>query len=155
MSHYESRIKVNNEWRTLLVVKSDIQQEFANSISFEVGARTVIYHIDGVYRQFEEGEEYTYWFLPSYKEIVITQDDTARENISIVESQLTDTQLALCDTYEQNIALEEQLTDTQLALCDTYEQNLELAEKNAELEQQLTDTQLALCDVYELVLGGE
>ena len=38
-----------------------------------------------------------------------------------LESQLTDTQMALCDTYEQNIVLEDQLTDTQLALCEIYE----------------------------------
>ena len=155
MKHYESRIKINGEWRTLLVVKSDIPEDFNNSISFEVGERTIIYYTEGIYRQFEKAGEYIYWFLPSYKESIITQDATAREDISDLENQMTDTQLALCDTYEQNIALGDELTNTQLALCDTYEQNLALSEKNAELEQQLTDTQLALCDVYELVLGGE
>lgn len=134
MKHYESRIKINGEWRTLLVVKSDIPEDFNNSISFEVGERTIIYYTEGIYRQFEKAGEYIYWFLPSYKESIITQDATAREDISDLENQMTDTQLALCDTYEQNLAL---------------------SEKNAELEQQLTDTQLALCDVYELVLGGE
>ena len=127
MYHYESRIKVNEEWRTLLVVKSDTQQEFTDSISFEIGEKTIIYYTNGVYRQFEEDGKYTYWFLPSYKETIITQDAEARETIILLEQQLTDTQMALCETYEQNIVL----------------------------EQQLTDTQLALCDVYELVLGGE
>lgn len=65
----------------------------------------------------------------------------------LLDTQLTDTQLALCDSYEESLLIGEQLTDTQLALCDVYEDNIEL-------EQQITDTQLALCDVYELILGG-
>ncbi len=38
-----------------------------------------------------------------------------------LESQLTDTQLALVEQYEENLALQEEVTNTQLALCEIYE----------------------------------
>lgn len=47
------------------------------------------------------------------------------ENASL-STQLTDSQLALCDVYEQGIKSEQQLTETQLALCDVYEQLIAL-----------------------------
>lgn len=53
--------------------------------------------------------------------------------------------------------LEEQLTETQLALCDSYEAQILAADALEKSQQEITDTQLALCDVYELLestLGG-
>ena len=47
------------------------------------------------------------------------------ENTSL-SNQLTDSQLALCDVYEQAIKSDQQVTEAQLALCDVYEQLLAL-----------------------------
>lgn len=38
-----------------------------------------------------------------------------------LENQLTDTQMALCEQYEANLALQDEVTNTQLALCEVYE----------------------------------
>ena len=47
----------------------------------------------------------------------------------------------------ENERLENELTDTQMALADTFEASVATAD-------DLTETQLALAEVYELVLGG-
>lgn len=47
------------------------------------------------------------------------------ENKSL-STQLTDSQLALCDVYEQLVNSKQQVTETQLALCDVYEQLIAL-----------------------------
>ena len=49
------------------------------------------------------------------------QIEALQEELNILNTQLTDTQLALCEQYEKNLVLEEELTNTQLALCDVYE----------------------------------
>lgn len=41
-----------------------------------------------------------------------------------LESQLTDTQMALCEQYEANLALQDEVTNTQMALCELYEASL-------------------------------
>ena len=46
---------------------------------------------------------------------------TAEDKIAILDSQLTDTQMALCEQYEENLKLQEEVTNTQLALCELYE----------------------------------
>lgn len=46
---------------------------------------------------------------------------TAEQQIADLDSQLTDTQLALCEQYEANLSLQDEVTNTQLALCDVYE----------------------------------
>ena len=38
-----------------------------------------------------------------------------------LQSQVTDLQLALCEQYEENLALQDEVTNTQLALCELYE----------------------------------
>lgn len=48
-------------------------------------------------------------------------DSLKAENKSLTD-QLTQSQLALCDVYEQALNSDSQLTETQLALCDVYEQ---------------------------------
>lgn len=73
------------------------------------------------------------------------------------QDQLTDVQIALCDSYEEQMVTEVQLSETQLALCDAYEAQLAAEEALVKAEKQLTETQLALCDVYEIVetlIGG-
>lgn len=53
------------------------------------------------------------------------------ENIQILKAenkelttQLTDTQLALTEQYEENLALQEEVTNTQIALTELYEASL-------------------------------
>lgn len=70
---------------------------------------------------------------------------TVEQQIEVLDSQLTDTQLALCEQYEENLLLQSELTDTQLALCEQYEENLRL-------QEEVTNTQLALCELYEASL---
>lgn len=41
--------------------------------------------------------------------------------IEDLQEQLTDTQMALCEQYETNLALQEEVTNTQMALCELYE----------------------------------
>ena len=47
--------------------------------------------------------------------------------------------------------LETQVTELQLALADSYEQNLQT---QASAEKQTTDLQLALAELYELIMKG-
>jgi hypothetical protein len=59
-----------------------------------------------------------------WDEEVYTKDEYIKmidEKNGILNEDLTNTQMALCDTYEQNLILEEDLTNTQLALCEIYE----------------------------------
>lgn len=43
------------------------------------------------------------------------------QQVSKLETQLTETQLALTEQYEENIKLQEELTNTQLALTELFE----------------------------------
>lgn len=51
---------------------------------------------------------------------------TENEKIIDLETELTNTQLALADTYEQLLSTQDENTNTQLALVDVYEQLLAL-----------------------------
>lgn len=44
-----------------------------------------------------------------------------QKQVADLETQLTETQLALCEQYEANLALEEEVTNNQLAICEVYE----------------------------------
>lgn len=44
-----------------------------------------------------------------------------QSRVAELETQLTDTQLALVEQYEENLLLQEEVTNTQLALCEIYE----------------------------------
>lgn len=65
----------------------------------------------------------------------------------MIEADVTDTQLALVENYDQTLILEEDLTDTQLGLVENYAQTMATAE-------EVTDCQLALVELYDLFLGG-
>jgi len=59
---------------------------------------------------------------------VIPPQPSADEKIAYLEARLeatetllTDTQMALCEQYEANLALQDEVTNTQLALCEVYE----------------------------------
>lgn len=64
----------------------------------------------------------------------------------MVAADLTDTQLALVENYDQTMAIADDLTDTQLALIESYDQTMAISE-------DLTDTQLALIENYDLSLS--
>lgn len=59
----------------------------------------------------ETGEEIAYPRLP-----------TDQEEISLFNSLLTESQLALTEQYEANLALQTEVTNTQLALAELYEE---------------------------------
>ena len=44
-----------------------------------------------------------------------------QKQMAEVQTELTDTQLALVEQYEENLALQEEVTNTQLALTEVYE----------------------------------
>lgn len=44
-----------------------------------------------------------------------------QKSVKNLEYELSNTQLALCDQYEENLALQEEITNIQLALCEIYE----------------------------------
>ena len=54
---------------------------------------------------------------------VFTDIGKLRRKIESLETQLTETQLALTEQYEANLALEDEVTNTQLALTELYEAN--------------------------------
>lgn len=70
--------------------------------------------------------------LEGLDEAIVTEVDSGAElvyvfgKLSSTEDILTQTQLALCDVYEQALDADSQLTSTQLALCDVYEQLIAL-----------------------------
>ena len=45
----------------------------------------------------------------------------ANTTIEKLDSQLTETQMALCEQYESKLELEDEVTNTQLAICEVYE----------------------------------
>lgn len=66
-----------------------------------------------------------------------------------IADDLTDTQLALVENYDQTLSIAEDLTDTQLALVENYDQTMATAE-------EVTDVQLALVEIYDMIMemGG-
>ena len=55
-----------------------------------------------------------------------------QKQMAEVQTELTDTQLALVEQYEENLALQEEVTNTQLALTEVYETMLAAAEAGEE-----------------------
>lgn len=83
------------------------------------------YRDGSFYRTNEEtGEEIEIPYIPTDSQKIF---DLEQENARLIiqlestASQLTDTQLALTEQYEENIALQEEVTNTQLALTELYE----------------------------------
>lgn len=79
MEHYEAKTLVNNEWKTLLVVKSSEAQSFGYQIEFVEGCVTEVYLVNDIFREFMEDDTYVYWFLPTEKRTFINEDTEARE----------------------------------------------------------------------------
>lgn len=65
--------------------------------------------------------------MDGYEPVNITQVDSGEyilsheKNISMLNDDLADTQMALCDTYEQGIVSGDEITQNQLALAEVYE----------------------------------
>ena len=80
MQYVESNIKINDEWKLLLVVKSDNPQTFGSLISFTENNFTYIYEVSLPLKLIFENNEYYYWFVPLSKEVVNGAKDSEIEN---------------------------------------------------------------------------
>lgn len=80
MQYVESNIKINGEWKLLLVVKSDNPQTFGSLISFTENNFTYIYEVNLPLKLIFENNEYYYWFVPLSKEVVNGAKDSEIEN---------------------------------------------------------------------------
>lgn len=80
MQYVESNIKINGEWKLLLVVKSDNPQTFGSLISFTENNFTYIYEVSLPLKLIFENNKYYYWFVPLSKEVVNGAKDSEIEN---------------------------------------------------------------------------
>lgn len=80
MQYVESNIKINDEWKLLLVVKSDNPQTFGSLISFTENNFTYIYEVSLPLKLIFENNEYYYWFVPLSKEVVNGAKDSELKN---------------------------------------------------------------------------
>ena len=80
MQYVESNIKINEEWKLLLVVKSDNPQTFGSVISFTENNFTYIYEVSLPLKLIFENNEYYYWFVPLSKKVVNGAKDSEIEN---------------------------------------------------------------------------
>lgn len=58
------------------------------------------------------------------EETIIEYVPTQEQQVETLTNELTSTQLALVESYEENLVLQEEVTNTQLALCELYEEVL-------------------------------
>ena len=58
---------------------------------------------------------------PVFNYLPETDIGRIQKKVADLEEELTDTQLALAEQYEENLALQEEVTNTQLALVELYE----------------------------------
>ena len=70
------------------------------------------YHVDE-----ETGEEKEVEYVPTQEQQVFALTNDLEDT----EEELTNTQLALIESYEENLALQDEMTMTQLALVELYE----------------------------------
>jgi hypothetical protein len=52
------------------------------------------------------------------------QEQPVREMVEEISEELTNTQIAMCENYEQGVILAEELTNTQMAVTELYEMML-------------------------------
>ena len=75
-------------------------------------------HIDGVFFNVEEDGTLTEAeYIPNDEDNI----NYLKDKNAALTAELTDTQLALTEQYEENLELQEEVTNTQLALCEVYE----------------------------------
>lgn len=77
---------------------------------------------------------------------VPTELELLTDRVEVVETESTNTQLALVESYDEVLKNQEDINTTQLGLTSTYEELLAA-------QQETTDAQLALVDVYEQLLA--
>lgn len=76
------------------------------------------YRNNTFYRMDEEtGEEIEIEYIPTQEQ----QVEILTNDLETTNDELTQTQLALIESYEENLALQEEVTMTQLALVEIYE----------------------------------
>lgn len=90
------------------------------------------------------GEDENYTNVDMYEISMNTYIKETSDNMQETSDQVTETQTALADVYEQQTENTDQITEAQTALVDVYEQQ-------ATNTDQITEVQEALADVYELV----
>ncbi|MNK90322.1 hypothetical protein D3C87_1103680 [compost metagenome] len=61
-------------------------------------------------------------------------EQSPEEKLAAAEAEITNTQVALADTYEQLLKSQEETTQTQIALTDVYETLISLQEELAALK---------------------
>ena len=85
-----------------------------------------------------------YYFIDGKFKLADECPNEYKDRIVTVEEELTNTELALVEQYEINLALEDDLINTQLALTEQYELNIVLEDRLTALEelvQALTSNQ--------------
>lgn len=101
------------------------EEAFAVDVTYCHVSRGDLYHDGCFWRVNEEtGEEKMIPFeATEAEEIAVLKEKNTQltSDLSSTMAQLTDTQLALTEQYEENIALQEEVTNTQLALTELYE----------------------------------
>lgn len=75
------------------------------------------FHDNRFWRVNEDGTETEIPYTPTVEE----EAAILKQKNETLETELTSTQLALTEQYEENLALQEEVTNTQLALCEIYE----------------------------------
>lgn len=90
------------------------------------------------------GEDENYTNVDMYEIGMNTYIKETSDNIVSTNDQVTETQTALADVYEQQTENTDQITEAQTALADVYEQQTSNTD-------QITEVQSAVCDIYELV----
>ncbi|MOA24042.1 hypothetical protein D3C78_1447030 [compost metagenome] len=132
----------NPEEPELLELSDDDDQEQAEEVEPKVAGYVVgvpvpqgLFHprFDLVaWEAREEGDTSDYWIeglTPEEIEELTKQPPQEPTELERLQAELTSTQVALTDTYEQLLAAQEETTSTQVALTDVYEQLLNVQEE--------------------------
>lgn len=81
MRQHESKININGEWRTLLIVEAETEQTFGTSLIFAEDNITIIYRVGAPIEHFSDANGHKYWFVPTEKQTVIHEADSGLSDI--------------------------------------------------------------------------
>ena len=81
MRQHESKININGEWRTLLIVEAETEQTFGTSLTFAEDNITIIYRVDVPIEHFVETDKHIYWFIPIEKQTIVYESDSGLSDI--------------------------------------------------------------------------
>ncbi len=93
------------------------QDEAMKRLYSDCSDYTTLYHDSGDY--FVLSNDGSVYPEPPIPEPIPEPD--LRDVVEEVSTELTNTQIAMCENYEQGIMLEEELTNTQIAITEIYE----------------------------------